>query len=88
MYIVYECNYGELLFDCIHTNIIGLYDDKKKAINEVNKMIKSELESNNNFVRDIETDNIETDNLVRFFYNYQENWNCYYEIIIEKKEVE
>lgn len=88
MYLVYESLYGELLYECESTNIIGLYNTKEKAIDKVNKMIKQQLENDSNYVLDIEHNNINEDNFVRLFYNNQDNWNCYYEILIIKVEVE
>lgn len=88
MYLVYESLYGELLYECESTNIIGLYNTKEKAIDKVNKMIKCQLGNDSNYVLDIEHNNINEDNFVRLFYNNQDNWNCYYEILIIKVEVE
>lgn len=88
MYLVYESLYGELLYECESTNIIGLYNTKEKAIDKVNKMIKQQLGNDSNYVLDTEHNNINEDNFVRLFYNNQDNWNCYYEILIIKVEVE
>ena len=88
MYLVYESLYGELLYECESTNIIGLYNTKEKAIDKVNKMIKQQLGNDSNYVLDREHNNINEDNFVRLFYNNQDNWNCYYEIFIIKVEVE
>lgn len=88
MYLVYESLYGELLYECESTNIIGLYNTKEKAIDKVNKMIKCQLGNDSNYVLDTEHNNINEDNFVRLFYNNQDNWNCYYEILIIKVEVE
>ena len=88
MYLVYESLYGELLYECESTNIIGLYNTKEKAIDKVNKMIKQQLGNDSNYVLDREHNNINEDNFVKLFYNNQDNWNCYYEILIIKVEVE
>lgn len=88
MYLVYESLYGDLLNECDSTNIIGLYNTKEKAIDKVNKMIKQQLGNDSNYVLDREHNNINEDNFVRLFYNNQDNWNCYYEILIIKVEVE
>lgn len=88
MYLVYESLYGELLYECESTNIIGLYNTKEKAIDKVNKIIKQQLGNDSNYVLDREHNNINEDNFVRLFYNNQDNWNCYYEILIIKVEVE
>ena len=87
MYLVYESLYGDLLNECDSTSIIGLYDTKDKAIKKVKELINNEL-SSDNYVLDEERNNIEEYNYVRFFFNKQENWSCFYEICIEKVEVE
>ena len=79
MYLVYESLYGDLLNECDSTNIIGLYDSKEKAINKVKELIDAE----EFYVVDVET-NLEEKDYVRLFYNNQENWNCYYEILIKE----
>lgn len=83
MYLVYESLYGELLYECESTTIVGLYDSKEKAINKVKELINAEED----YVVDIDRDNLEEDNFVRLFYNEQENWNCYYEILIKEIEL-
>ena len=88
MYLVYESLYGELLCECNSTNIIGLYETREQAVDKVKSMIKDELESGNNYVLDNEMCDIDNCNYVRLFYNNQENWNCYYEILIEKVRCE
>ena len=87
MYLVYEQLYGELVADCGESaNIIGLYKNKEEALNVVNRNVSFDLQ--NNYVLDKERNNIEEDNYVRLFWKNQENWNCYYEICIEKMEVQ
>lgn len=82
MYLVYESLYGELLYECESTTIVGLYDSKEKAINKVKELIDAE----EFYVVDVES-NLEENDYVRLFYNNQENWNCYYEILIKKLEL-
>lgn len=88
MYLVYESLYGDLLDECNSTNIIGLYETREQAVDKVKSMIKNELESGDNYVLDNEMCDIDNCNYVRLFYNKQENWNCYYEILIEKVRCE
>ena len=88
MYLVYESLYGELLYECDSTNIIGLFSSKEKAIAKAKEMIKEQLENDNTYVLDNEKNDIENDSLVRFFFNRQGNWNCYYDIIIKKVELD
>lgn len=90
MYLVYESNYNELQYEGDATTIIGLYKTKEQAIN----IMKHEVENNNkeyDFVLDDEdTDidsSIEKRGCITMFYKYQENWDCYFEIIIEEIKV-
>lgn len=85
MYLLYESLYGELLYECDSTNIIGLYKDKEQAIKKAKELIEEDLK--NNWVLDNERKDLETDSYVRLFYNNQENWNNYYEIIIKEIEL-
>lgn len=88
MYLLYESYYGELIADCGEsTNIIGLYDNKEKAIKKAKDLIEKSIKENN-YVLDKERNNLEEDNYIILFWNNQENWNCYYEIIIKKVNIE
>ena len=86
MYLLFESLYGELLCDCDSTNIVGLYDSKEKAIKKVKDLIVENKDYG--YVLDEERKNIEEDGYVRLFRDCQDNWNCYYEIIIQKMELE
>ena len=88
MYLLYESYYGEIVLDVgDSTNIIGLYSSKEKAIEKAKELIGTDIK-NNNYVLDIENNNIEEDGYVIMFWNNQENWSCYYEIVIEKLELD
>lgn len=87
MYLVYESLYGELQQECDATNIIGLYGTKEKALAKVNELIQAEI-NEGQYVLDCDRNKLEEDNYVRFFYKEQENWNWYYELFIEKLEVQ
>jgi hypothetical protein len=87
MYLVYESLYGDLLQDCDSTVIIGLYNNKEKAIEKAKSLIDIDTMCNN-YVLDDERNVIERDGYVRLFYNNQENWGDYYEIFVKKMEVE
>lgn len=80
MYLVYESLYGELLYECDSTVIIGLYDSKEKAIKKIKEKIIENTSDDYNYVVD--------EDYVRLFYNYQENGNCHFEICMKKLEVE
>lgn len=89
VYVVYEMLYGELIQECGDSaNLIGVYKSKEEAIDTINKVyINSDI--NEGYVLDNEKNGMINDKygIWRMFWNNQENWNCYYEIIIEKKEV-
>lgn len=87
MYLLYESLYGELLCDCESTLIVGLYKTKEQAINKANELMSQDIQEYG-YVLDNERDNLERDSFVRLFRDAQENWNCYYEIIIQKIELE
>lgn len=86
MYLLYESLYGDLLVDCNSTDIIGLYDSREKAVKKAEKLIKEDIEQND-YVLEIDN-NFNDSNCVRLFWRRQENWGCYYEMIIKKIEVE
>lgn len=87
MYLLYESLYGDFLSDCDSTNIISLYNTKEKAINKAKDLIER-YTMDDGYVLDEERKDIEKDNFVRLFRGWQENWSCYFEIIIKKMEVE
>lgn len=89
VYVVYESYYGELVLetgDC--TDILGVYTDLEKVKEKVNNIVQSDLEDN--YVLDNQTENTINENggYFRLFWNNQENWQCYYELIVEVKEIE
>ena len=89
VYVVYESYYGELIQDTgDSTQIIGVYSSLEKAKEKVNNIVQADLE--NNYVLDDETENTINENggYFRLFYNNQENWDCYYEVVAEVREVE
>lgn len=86
MYLVYESLYGILLDECDSTNIIGLYKNKEDAIKKAKENIYIDTVEND-YVLDEERNDIERDGYVRIFHEEQENWDCYYELFIEKLEV-
>lgn len=89
VYVVYESYYGELIQDTgDSTQIIGVYSSLEKAREKVNNIVQADLE--NNYVLDDESENTINENggYFRLFYNNQENWQCYYEVVAEVEEVE
>ena len=83
MYLVYESLYGELLYECDATNIVGLYSTKELAQEKVKQMVERNL-SEDDWVLD---ENINDYNFVRIFWKEQENWGCYFEIEIKEMEL-
>ena len=80
IYVLYE----EVFPTCenAYTEIIGVYKNKEKAIQETKKIIKDNLE-NYDFVEDNESE----ENLKRIFLNIQENWDYYIEYHIIEKNI-
>lgn len=88
VYVLYESLYGELQETGDSTLLIGIYDTLEKARNKANELIDVDL--GDNYVLDNEATN-GTENesgFWRLFWNNQENWRCYYEVVIECREVE
>lgn len=88
IYIVYYSNYEDVVRDCgcEATEILGVFKNKEEALKLAKEKINWTL-NEGYYVLDIERDDIERDNMVRFFYNNQENWSDYFEIIIKESEV-
>ena len=99
MYLVYEIMYGELLYECGATNIVGLYNTKELAQEKVKQMVERYL-SEDDWVLDEEDDWVLDENIfkittsgtylnnsVRLFWKEQENWSCYFEIEIKEMEL-
>lgn len=73
-------------FDGYYSEILGVYKEKQKAINNKEILIQDNIK-NNGFVEDENAnENILPDNTI-IFYDYQENWNNYIEYIIQAIEV-
>lgn len=87
VYVVYESNYGELILNgCEPTQIIGIFSSKDKAYECKMEQIDKGLEMD--YLIDKDNKNYQDSNTVIMFKNEQENWNCFYEIIVEVKEIE
>lgn len=100
MYLVYESMYGELVYDCGATNIVGLYSTKELAQEKVKQMVERNL-SEDDWVLDenifritTSVDSTKTNgtdlndyNFVRLFWKEQANWCCYFEIEIKEMEL-
>lgn len=91
MYLIYINNGGIEEYENDHSEIIGLYKNKENAIKMFNKIIREKIEETD-FIIDYETDNKyyeENKELItRLFWDYQENWSCYIEIIVKELEVQ
>ena len=86
VYILYENYYGELVADTGESStIIGIYKDIDQAKEKAKQLMNSDLE--NNYILDKDRDK-ENDTYYLLFWNNQDNWSCYYEIIIEERGVE
>ena len=95
MYIVYISNGGKLANENEITEIIGVYNSYEKAYNQALSLEKENID-NFDYVEDEEdlslavneTEKDSKSGSIRMFYEYQENWDRYFEIHIEKVEVE
>ena len=88
VYIVYYSNYEDTVRDCgcDATEIIGVFKNKEDAIKRAKDKIDWTL-TDGCYILDEERNDIDRDNMVRFFYNNQENWRDYFEIVVEECEV-
>lgn len=87
IYLVYMSNYEEVVRDGAEaTEILGIYKDKEKAYNVARNQINKVLEDHN-WALDDERNDLDRDGFVRFFFNNQENWDCYFEITVTEMEV-
>lgn len=83
-FIVYEKLHGELLQEGRgNVEIIGLYKNKQEAIKTIEQYIKSDIQEG--FVLDKNNNSKDT---FRLFENYQDNYESYFEIVIEEKEIQ
>lgn len=87
MYLLYLEYYGDLIIDTGQSGeIIGLFSTKEKAIKKAKEIMQEDMKENN-YVLDKERNNIEEEYAI-MWYNNQENWSCYYDIVIEKLELD
>lgn len=88
VYIVYWSNYEDVVRDSGSdaTEILGVFKNRKDAVELAKKEIQRVL-GYNYYVLDDECNDIERDNIARFFGNHQENWRDYFEIVIKESEV-
>lgn len=89
VYVVTEINYGELTWECDTIQSMEVFEDEEKALEFFKEKVLDEVKNSNNYVVDEEDDieNIKIGDIIRFFYKYQENWNCYFEIKLEEVEL-
>ena len=87
VYLVYMSNYEEVVRDGAEaTEILGIYNNKEEAYNVARSQINRVLEDHN-WVLDEERNDLDRDEYVRFFFNSQENWDCYFELSVTELEV-
>lgn len=86
VYLVYMSNYEEVVRDGAEaTEILGVYNNKEEAYNVARNQINKVFD--HNWVLDMERDDLDRDGYVRFFFNNQENWDCYFELSVTELEV-
>lgn len=89
IYILYKSLYGELIENSGNsTQIIGAYKTLDEARKNAEELINIDLEDN--YVLDNQVENGSNNNggYYRLYWDKQENYSCYYEMIIEKKVIE
>jgi hypothetical protein len=87
VYLVYMSNYEEVVRDGAEaTEILGIYNNKEEAYNVARSQINRVLEDHN-WILDMERNDLDRDGYVRFFFNNQENWDCYFELTVAELEV-
>lgn len=87
VYLVYMSNYEEVVRDGAEaTEILGVYKNKEEAYKVARAQMNKTL-NDHNWLLDIERDDLDRDEYVRFFFNNQENWDCYFEISVTELEV-
>ena len=86
VFILYELTSPLLASSCgcDTFEILGVYNSKEKAIEEKINFINMYLKDG--YVLDKQDENKEKDNVI-LFWDYQENWNEYIELIIQEKEI-
>lgn len=89
LYLVYESNYGEIIFleGCDSTNIVGIFKTREQAEMKRQELIENAT-LNDGWVLDeqVKQDYLNKD-VVIMFWQEQENWSNYYEIHIKEMEV-
>lgn len=87
LYILHLGNYGDLSTENDSSTILKVSFDKEVIINEIKKYLIDDT-NYHHFVIDENTpiDDLEKYNIIRLFYNYQENWGKYFEYIISEIE--
>ena len=86
VYVVSIINYGELANECGGAEILGVYKTKEQAKISKNKYIEGDIADGYLLDEDLKG-NYEERDIVTMFSGYQENWNCYYELVIDECEV-
>ena len=71
--------------DGVEVEIIGVFNNKEKAIQARNILIIDDI-TNYGFIKDEQNKNDNND-IITLFWNYQENWNNYIDLEIIEKEV-
>lgn len=88
VYVVYESLYGELQLSVGDpTIIIGVYKNLEDARTKAEQLINADLEDDYVLDNQIENGCDKDGGLYRLYKYEQENYSCFYEIIIKKETV-
>lgn len=89
VYVVYEQRYGDLLVDCSPCEILGVYKEISSAKKEVEKQVQDNLIYN--YVLDYnnldDNNNLRSHDYVTMYYGENDNFNCYFELMIKEMNV-
>lgn len=88
IYVMYEQRYGELVGDNSPAEILGVYSSEEKAREQLEKEIFNQEEGwvvDENCLDD--EGHFKPSDYVLMFWEEQENWGCYFEIIIKEMEI-
>jgi hypothetical protein len=85
VWIVYEVNYGELVYDIGAVSIYGVFSNEKSAISYAEDLMDEGREYD--YIPDGEFYEGKSVQSVPMFFQTMDNWRNYYEIVVECQKV-
>lgn len=86
VYVLTEINYGDFCLDCDTLQQLKIFSKEEDLINYCKQQINNNLQDfhlDNN----CNIDDIKVGDVIRFFWNYQDNWQSYFELILSEEEI-